>query len=82
MNEAAMLARSMREKRGGEGFAKEVMAKGGFGQQRKPLKECVETKAAVSQRLSTLSCSEEPTATQCCLNREQHNPADERSEIV
>lgn len=48
MNEAAILARSVREKRGGEGFAKEVMAKGGFGQQRKPLKECVETKAAVS----------------------------------
>ena len=82
MNEAAMLARSVREKRGGEGFAKEVMAKGGFGQQRKPLKECVETKAAVSQRLSTLSCSEDPTATQCCRNRPQGKTADKRSELV
>ena len=62
----------------------DVWAKVGSGQQRQPLKECVVIKAAaaVAQRLATLSCPEPPTATECCRNREQGSPADERSEIV
>ena len=40
-----------------------TLYKGGIGQQRQPLKECVATKAAaaVAQRLATLSCSDAPT---------------------
>ena len=62
----------------------DVLAKVGIGQQRQPLKECVVIKAAaaVAQRLATLSCPEPPTATECCRNRAQGSPADERSEIV
>ena len=62
----------------------DVWAKVGIGQQRQPLKECVATKAAaaVAQRLATLSCPEPPTVTECCRNRAQGKPADERSEIV
>ena len=42
---------------------KSTLYKGGIGQQRQPLKECVATKAAaaVAQRLATLSCSDAPT---------------------